>query len=462
VLLPLLLIVLADPVRAEAESGTGPLEESGDEVASSEEEGDAREEPYDPWEGMDRNGRIPRITLPPDLRHPERWRYIPEGRIKPGNVFQRFLVSSFIAPFVFRDGDIGTGFGVGLTDIDFRLKRRREFFGLFLSYTTKGQQRYGLTWRRWLRTRDLPDGGVIQEERSFVHARVGFRKTLTRRYFGPGADAPESDESSYTDQATGFSLGLSYSLPPPVDDLVLEIDGTAEFHSLSDGRVSDVPSTKDAFPEAFFAAEEWHMGLLSGELRWDRRDSQSNPYRGWDLGTRVDAALAQTGGAVGAIFTVSGSKIFPLPGLFHRGGDADEMHPPTDVLAFGFSTQHAAGELPFFMLPTLGGSTTLRGYIDGRWRDRSSWHASSEYRFWVIPRGFPVTRSIHVERVGLAAFYEVGSVASGGTELFSHAAPKHSYGVGVRVSLERAALFRMDIGFSDEGQNFSAGFGVTF
>ena len=56
------------------------------------------EEEYDPWEGIDPNGRIPKADFPKDIEHPERWRYIPEGRIKPGNPFQRFLVSSFIAP----------------------------------------------------------------------------------------------------------------------------------------------------------------------------------------------------------------------------------------------------------------------------------------------------------------------------------------------------------------------------
>ena len=55
---------------------------------------------YDPFDGIDENGRIPRVQLPEDIEHPERWRYIPEGRIKPGNVCQRLLVSSFIAPFI--------------------------------------------------------------------------------------------------------------------------------------------------------------------------------------------------------------------------------------------------------------------------------------------------------------------------------------------------------------------------
>ena len=42
---------------------------------------------YDPFAGIDRDGRIPNVARPADMTHPERWRYIPEGRIKPGNLF---------------------------------------------------------------------------------------------------------------------------------------------------------------------------------------------------------------------------------------------------------------------------------------------------------------------------------------------------------------------------------------
>ena len=35
---------------------------------------------YDPFDGIDRDGRIPKIDRPSDINHPERWRYIPEGR----------------------------------------------------------------------------------------------------------------------------------------------------------------------------------------------------------------------------------------------------------------------------------------------------------------------------------------------------------------------------------------------
>jgi hemolysin activation/secretion protein len=132
-------------------------------------------------------------------------------------------------------------------------------------------------------------------------------------------------------------------------------------------------------------------------------------------------------------------------------------------LAFGLRTQFTSGDLPFFELPSLGGSDAGRGFIAGRWRDRASWIASVEHRFWLLPRGFPIpfTDAIRVERFGAAVFYEVGAVAEDGAALFkSHV--RSSYGFGLRASLERAAPFRVDIGFSKDGVNVSAGFGLSF
>jgi outer membrane protein assembly factor BamA len=181
------------------------------------------------------------------------------------------------------------------------------------------------------------------------------------------------------------------------------------------------------------------------------------------VGASIDSALIQSDWNVGSIFTIEGIKIVPLPPLLHDGGDAQEENPPTDTLALHLQTSATAGDLPFFSLPMLGGRRTLRGYIEGRFRDRSSWHATAEYRFWVLPRGFriPFVETMRVERVGLALFGDVGSVADDWPEIFSSRV-RASLGVGLRLTLERAAPFRVDVGFSGDGIEVTAGFGLSF
>src|SRR5262245_54601834 len=203
---------------------------------------------YNPLEGLDADGRIPKPKLPDDLEHPERWRYTPPGRIKPGGVFDRFLVSSFLTPIVFSEQDIGFGGGFALTDVDFRDQRYREFANILATYSSEGQQAYRTNWSRWLEVRDLDNGGVLREERGRLYGRLGYEKTLTRRFFGIGSETPESAETSYTEELSAIGFGLRVSLPDPGSDWLLRTDLQAEHHGLSKGRVSGVPSTEEVFP----------------------------------------------------------------------------------------------------------------------------------------------------------------------------------------------------------------------
>ncbi len=224
--------------------------------------------PHDPLAGMEPSGRIPKVALPDDLAHPERWRYVPEGRIKPGNVFERFLVSSFVAPLFFFEQDIGAGGGIALTDIDFRSQRRREFLGAFLSYTTEGQQKYRLIWRRWLQHRDLPDGGVIVEERNKLDGFGGYEKSLTRRFFGLGPNTRERDETSYTDEVLDLGVRGEFSFPQVAGNWIATLGARGEHHDLAPGRVSGQPTTNQVFPQLFAEANHHDSFTLTTGLRY--------------------------------------------------------------------------------------------------------------------------------------------------------------------------------------------------
>jgi outer membrane protein assembly factor BamA len=230
---------------------------------------------------------------------------------------------------------------------------------------------------------------------------------------------------------------------------------------LAPGRVSGRPTTDKIFPQEFAAGDDHRSLVLSTGLRYDTRDSQHQPYSGYQLGVFADAPVWQSAGDTGVVGTAFGTVSFGLPPLLHRGGDEREENPPTDTLALGFAVRATAGTLPFYELPSLGGSDTLRGYIANRFTDNSSWHAAAEYRFAVIPRGFALTDTIRIERVGMALFYEAGTVAKR-LDALPAARVHTSYGVGLRFSLERTAVFRADVGFSSEDVNVTVGFGLPF
>ncbi len=416
--------------------------------------------PYDPLDGLDPDGRIPKIQLPDGLPHPERWRYTPPGRIKPGSVFDRFLVSSFITPLLFREEDIGFGGGFALTDVDFRNQKYAEFANIVATYSAEGQQTYSIFWQRWLEHRELPNGGIVREERNRVFANAGYEKTLTRRFFGFGSRTTEADETSYTEEVTGLGLGIRMSVPDPSTDWLLHLGMRAEHHGLSTGQVTGVPSTEQIFPILSEEGDGETQFWFNGDLSWDTRDSLHQPYHGTRAGITANTAFG-SGGDLGSILGVDLQHVIELPPLLHRGGDNREENPPTDVFAVSAFVRDTVGELPYYSLPTLGGSSTLRGYIQNRFTDRAAAHFVTEYRFGIVPRGIVFTDTIRIERIGLAVFYEGGTVASGIEDL-RDGRYLDSYGMGLRVAFAREATFRVDFGISDEGLNYTIAFGNSF
>jgi len=104
------------------------------------------------------------------------------------------------------------------------------------------------------------------------------------------------------------------------------------------------------------------------------------------------------------------------------------------------STTHGKGrqDLPFFMLPSLGGGSNLRGYSSWRFRDRSSLLMQAEWR-------------IMVNRYrDTAFFYDTGTVAPGPRDLDFNKL-KHDYGFGVRFHGPLATPLRVELAKSPEG-----------
>jgi hypothetical protein len=101
-------------------------------------------------------------------------------------------------------------------------------------------------------------------------------------------------------------------------------------------------------------------------------------------------------------------------------------------------SQSGAGQVvPFFMLPALGGSNSLRGYLDYRFRDRDAMLVDAEYR-WPILR--------HVDA---AVFCDAGAVAPAVSGLTGHL--NADYGAGIRVHSQKHLLVRLDVARGGEG-----------
>lgn len=106
--------------------------------------------------------------------------------------------------------------------------------------------------------------------------------------------------------------------------------------------------------------------------------------------------------------------------------------------------------VPYFLMPSLGGGSSLRGYATDRLRDRHTLLLSGELRW------FP-------NRLGLdmALFMDGGTVAPFRSELV-HNDFKIDYGVGIRFHSPTATVMRMDVAYGSEGLRFVFAGGPVF
>lgn len=121
------------------------------------------------------------------------------------------------------------------------------------------------------------------------------------------------------------------------------------------------------------------------------------------------------------------------------------------VLAFNFYSVFMKGEIPFNRLALLGGSKKMRGFYEGRYRDKNLLLLQAEYRvelFW---------------RLGATAFANIGTV-SNKFQNFGNQPLRSTYGAGLRFALdkENKVNLRFDVGFSRNSSGIYITFGEAF
>jgi outer membrane protein assembly factor BamA len=106
--------------------------------------------------------------------------------------------------------------------------------------------------------------------------------------------------------------------------------------------------------------------------------------------------------------------------------------------------------VPFFAMPTLGGSTTLRGFREFRFRDRNAFMINAEYRFEAF------------SGLDMALFSDWGDVGPTWDDIdFKHL--KNDYGIGFRFNTYKSVFLRFDIAHSrQEGTRFVTSFSGAF
>jgi outer membrane protein assembly factor BamA len=324
-------------------------------------------------------------------------------------------------PIIFYTPETRLGFGAALSYIyrapGSSIDSRPSSFNGTVIFTTRSQilAAFGAN-HYWGGERHQVSGGVL------------YRK-FPDEFFGIGNDTPDTSES-YTDEGPAVSLDYLFRVVTGLRagmGLVYAASSITETQS-GDQLASGVVPGSDG-------------GQAAGaklRLNFDYRDNINNPRSGgyYDLSWRV------FGSWLGADVELNGLTL-DLRQYLYLG-----RRSMIALRALGSST---GGIVPFQLMPKLGGQNLMRGYYEGRFRDRKAVAAQAELRFgpW--------------ERFGGVLFGSLGQVADRAEQIAADRF-RHVYGFGLRFLLVRqeSLSLRFDWGFGKDQSGFYFSLGEAF
>lgn len=299
------------------------------------------------------------------------------------------------------------------------------------------------------------DGGPV------AYAFGRFRHMPEEDFYGIGPQAQEAWRSSYRHNETvvGGLLGVN-----PFPSVLVGGHAAYQINRLGTGRDDELPTIRDVFSEAEVPGllSDIDYLLLGG---WAEVDTRAlSPLRAYGRrfaptqrrlrGLSLDVNYGIQAAAVLVHHLHVGSSHYDFTRLELESQQYLPFRNGYHVFAlreFLSVTRTAEGEqVPFYLMQTLGGSRSIRGFQSFRFRDRNALLVNAEYRWkvWIL--------------LDLALFVDAGQVfhrledlAWGDTQV--------GYGVGFRFKTSPDRIIaRFDLAWSGEGFTYYMKFGSIF
>ena len=285
-------------------------------------------------------------------------------------------------------------------------------------------------------------GDVAALRAEFHESRVA-----TDRFYGRGLSTPRSAESVLT---SNQYVGLIQAGPHLSDNSWLQGTLRVRDYRVGPSLLTHAPQTLDAYPDE--PGIEGGLVVAEGlRIVYDGRDLRCTPTRG---------IVAQAGAE--AAHDVRGGRATPFQGFWLDG---------TLLMPFGDEAQfvsviHARarwviGNAPFWELPSLGGSTSLRSYGNDRFTDRGAAVLNFEERIRVATLTLLGTTG----EVQVAPFVDLGEMFERPSQLFSGTGDRrlhYSYGAGLRGVVKPSIVGRVDAAYGREGFALLVGIDYPF
>jgi hypothetical protein len=272
----------------------------------------------------------------------------------------------------------------------------------------------------------------LAKDRVSVGTQVIYQDMLQVNYFGLGNDSLQADRSGYRLDDTDV---FGYATVRPRE--WLSVNGRfgwihqAKLSTMTGWSVS-YPNVTESFTDTTAPGLTQQPAFLHGDvsIAADTRNYAGHPTSGGLYRATASAYSDRDYGKYSfRRYELEAAQFVPIV--------RDKW--VIAVRGFAVFSETASGNtVPFYLLPSLGGKNTLRGYYDYRFHDRDMEVFNAESRWGLFT---------HLDA---AVFVDGGKVASQARDLdFSNF--KTSYGVGVRVHSRQSTVGRLDVAHSREG-----------
>lgn len=285
--------------------------------------------------------------------------------------------------------------------------------------------------------------------RFLVYGYGRYRHMPEEDFYGIGPDVDEDDRSDYrlNDVIAGVQLG--YNL---LENLLAGVHASYFANYFGPGKDDDEPNIEDVFDPivAPGLGVDTKYGLFGAWLHYDTRDL--------DYSTAFGSRFAPTRHRIQRILYTATRGFYATAevrrynqvdggGFSFTEGEVElQQYVPFSggdhVLAFReygiFTSPDDGEEVPLYLLPTLGGTRTLRGYRTFMFRDQNALLANVEYRW----NGWRYVQP--------AVFVDAGYVFPGFDE-FNLEDTKLDVGASLRLVLRERVVFRVEGAFGEDG-----------
>jgi outer membrane protein assembly factor BamA len=284
---------------------------------------------------------------------------------------------------------------------------------------------------RWLQT---------PRHRAELWTDYAFDDFRQERFFGLGAETLERDRTTYGFRNNTIAVR---GILRPISRLEISAHVGLMRPRLDAGSNNDYRHTSETFtdlqapglaiqPPSFFQSE------VAADVDW--RDAPGNPARGGLYRVSFGRWSDRDQGRFDfRRFDGEATQYVPLT--------VNKQHVLSGRVGFAAATADAGARVPFYFLPYIGGSDTVRSYMEYRFAGEDALWYSAEYHWNPVPY------------VSLATFVDAARIARTWSGLGS-AETKTGYGFGVIAHTSKQMLARIDLGFGGEGWHLWLNFGA--